>query len=1055
MLIRWCRGLPALGPMPDMLAAVALSTVAGAAPMQSLQPPLEDCERGTGHKPQRARRQEAWLEGRQRFLAERSPHQERGNANFVDFRSLDCKKIEEVFLGLGSNVSGYHLAAAFARLKKINERPPGHLLDALAQLTMHVGEARLHVRDSVSIFSSCASIGYFNSDLCNFLGGQIIKFQDFMGAREVGDLIHGITTLRKDWYRARSDKLGSRHTPPVWNEEEKMFGMEDDLLSCAISRVSFQKLKGASDPSALTSIMVGLGQMGCGSERVLGELARTVTDRRILMHMKARDLAQFLVSFARLRYKGEAIDILAQRAVGCLDHFNELELSNIAHSLGQVAYTNRAVLGVLAKEMANPQRLHRYIPQGLGMVLHGLANCHFSEFDVINALAKECSRPARLEASSAQDLAVVIYSLGKMGFRKMGIFVVLVGEAVKPCRLPQFTGHGLANILYGMAKTELCLAGLVLPLAKEIARSDRLREFSEQGLSNILYSFGLLGFKDPAILHQVAVEVMCPRRLRRFTNQALANILYGLSLSRFGEVGLLAPLNAEATDGRRMSHYPDQGLIAMMFACGQLGLREPVPALLKEFFARVDKVSLTGRVAILSALGNLNYRDNQVVAMLLGDLLSMNVLRQLRTKHIGDVLRALARLDYRDDDAVAVLVNEASTPHRLPDFLKHRFTRLVHSLGTLGYTDCRIWGLLVLEGIRRAPSWTPWEMARALVGYAKGKVQSLPLWEKAVVEMQAEGWFDDCVASDAAKIAWALGEVGFYAEGVFTSLVDKFTKEHEWREETMHEATSVMFACGVHNHCSDSLIKHSLANLLWDAPKAGADLSKFWDPPGLATAAWYLAVVDHLDSGTFSRLCQQMVQLEKTGHVLGHEDLNQLFLGHLCAKLDSVDAEGTLRKEVAQALESKEVSSLLLRAREGYLQHLSPQCPPSDAQNTVLLTLDRLGMSYRPNPLLKEACLVVDAELVGERTVVMVEGPDCFTSNKPASQHRRRGSAVLRNRLLGRQGWKVVCVPFYAWEHLDESGQEDYLRSALREQGSGERCQQGVVARQGSAEGAG
>ncbi|CAD7701196.1 unnamed protein product [Ostreobium quekettii] len=1023
MIARLSRAVPALAPMPSLWEAVALSTATGVAPLQL---PLESHAGDAADEVVYSMQQGLWP------FKNRQEKKQSVSHYFVDFRELSCQGIVDMFNRLGPNVAGQHLGAAFSRLKKMDERPPMSMLDDLAQLTMQVGTTKLNARDSVSILSSCSRMGYFNLDLFNFLGEHILKHQDFISMREVGDLIYGLTLLRKDWVKARKPNRGSPNRPLFSDEDEAMFPAEKDLVNCAISRIAYRRFSASHDSSSLTSIVWGLGQLGCGNERVCMELAKTVGSRRTLQYLMPRDLATALLGFARLQYRGKVTDTLAQEALQYLSRFNEVELANIVYALGQVKYTNKPVLDTIVGEITRPERLFMCTSQGLAAILHGLANCRFNNWDLTEALGRESVRPARLTTSSPQDLTMYIYSLGKMEFSDGGILQALLSEIVKPARLSRFSPHGLANILYGMAKSGFYPPSLVQPLAREICCSDRLQGFSEQGLSNILYSLGLMQFQDLAMLHQIVTEVVCPKRLQHLTNQGICNILYGLSQTDFRDKVLLAPLIKEAVNEQRVPHYTEQGLLNLMFACGNFGSLQPVGELLKEIEKRGKKVNTRGKVGILFSLGKLNYRDEGVVSKLLTQLMSMETLRSMRAKQICQVLHAMANLEYRDMDAVAVFANEAITPHRLSDFFERSFTLAVHSLGTLGYRDMRMWGLLAHEGARRASLWDPQEMATALVGYARGSVRSLLVWEASTRAMKAEGWLDNCTVSDAARIAWAFGKAGFYEETALRSLVHKFVCTHNWTKDTLHEATSMLFACGVHDHCSDILISYVLGNLLRQAPEA-TNLSEFCDPQALATTVWYMAVVGRLHARTFLQLCERVVQLEKRGHTLASEDLNQLFLGHQCVRLHAVEHEGSSLEDQDTALQSSEVSALLLRAGEGYLQHISSQSVPSELQNEVLQTLNRLGISHAPNVLLKEAYFVADAALLDERTVVEADGSVHFTCNKPAGQYRLLGSTVLRNRLLVLQGWKVVSVPFFAWEHLDERGQEGFLLKALRD----------------------
>jgi len=77
---------------------------------------------------------------------------------------------------------------------------------------------------------------------------------------------------------------------------------------------------------------------------------------------------------------------------------------------------------------------------------------------------------------------------------------------------------------------------------------------------------------------------------------------------------------------------------------------------------------------------------------------------------------------------------------------------------------------------------------------------------------------------------------------------------------------------------------------------------------------------------------------------------------------------------------------------------------------------------------------VRDASGVGG-LVVEVDGPAHYCVPRPnlPQQPKMLGQYVFKHRLLTKQGWRVVCVPYFEWDALADGAQrEAYLQAKLR-----------------------
>jgi len=96
----------------------------------------------------------------------------------------------------------------------------------------------------------------------------------------------------------------------------------------------------------------------------------------------------------------------------------------------------------------------------------------------------------------------------------------------------------------------------------------------------------------------------------------------------------------------------------------------------------------------------------------------------------------------------------------------------------------------------------------------------------------------------------------------------------------------------------------------------------------------------------------------------------------------------------------------------------------SQLQRRVFEALRRLGRSPELETLTDDGFSSIDISLAaqapgGERVAVEVDGPSHFTSSGSP-----KGSTLLRNFLLERRGWRVVCI---AYTHIDAASTDALL----------------------------
>ena len=63
----------------------------------------------------------------------------------------------------------------------------------------------------------------------------------------------------------------------------------------------------------------------------------------------------------------------------------------------------------------------------------------------------------------------------------------------------------------------------------------------------------------------------------------------------------------------------------------------------------------------------------------------------------------------------------------------------------------------------------------------------------------------------------------------------------------------------------------------------------------------------------------------------------------------------------------------------------------------------------------------LDYALVDQRIAIEVDGPSHFVAHGAGAGRSELGKTVLKRRLLGALGWRLVAVPFFEWGELNSS----------------------------------
>ena len=435
------------------------------------------------------------------------------------------------------------------------------------------------------------------------------------------------------------------------------------------------------------NVLRRLGTMGFPYRDVMIRLASETTEMLKMQKYNGQDLANLIHTIAVRDLQPEkhleAFEpYITNPAV--LMNFKDQELSNVIYGFALTKNVEKVPLfQVLGREAVRKKRLSRYTSQGLSLIVYSFGLVKFHDVPILVALSEECTKPERLSAFSEQALSNMIYALGllRVEYNSLKIFATqLLTEAIKPQRITAFNEQALANLVYSISF--LRMPQFTGPFLNEICKLDRLLALNDQGLSNIIQALGRLKYQNAQkieILLRAATE---RSREGNFSDMAKSNVLAALAglgirdrtllepflhkrsdreqhkqkttenlmamLEKYvrleiRDYKLINPILVEATRQKRLQGMTDHQLVAYLKRIFQLGMpsSKAIEPLVRELSDRASSLEPRTTAEALTSLATLEYPNPDVYAMLSQRLNRDEVLSQLTTSQMLQILQSL------------------------------------------------------------------------------------------------------------------------------------------------------------------------------------------------------------------------------------------------------------------------------------------------------------------------------------------------------------------------------------------------------------------------------
>jgi hypothetical protein len=185
----------------------------------------------------------------------------------------------------------------------------------------------------------------------------------------------------------------------------------------------------------------------------------------------------------------------------------------------------------------------------------------------------------------------------------------------------------------------------------------------------------------------------------------------------------------------------------------------------------------------------------------------------------------------------------------------------------------------------------------------------------------------------------------------------------------------------------------------------------------VTNALWALATLGWRANSETASVFQQLVDAMFSGNGnlhLSTAHLSQLLLAHLASHFLGLGWI-TLPQPILH---------LAVNAYREQAQKVTV----SSGQREVRECLRRLGVSHELECITADGLFSIHLAVVDRRIAIEFDGPSHFTRNtlEPLGHIR------LRDRLLSAMGWKVVSIPFFDWDRLQQPAKMDaYVKQRL------------------------
>lgn len=581
----------------------------------------------------------------------------------------------------------------------------------------------------------------------------------------------------------------------------------------------------------------------------------------------------------------------------------------------------------------------------------------------------------------AQAVSSVLNALTKFPFVDLGLVDDLVAAARRVA--PDLNGQGIFNVLNALAAFDVRdpeVLGALCVSARSMARGD----FGPQESSGALNALAKLDYYDVEAFRHLCAEAL--EAATGMTTIGVSNALNALVKVGHEDAKLAAKLLEEAE--RKADDMSPRSLAVVFNAVARLedggtrGGEGLVPALCRAVSARAKEAGFGPTFG------------NQEVAM---------------------ILNALARLGHLDLDALDALASSARSTVRPGDAKPQDVAMILNAFAKLERYDRELYGACCDAARGAVRTFTPQELGNTANAISKAKHVDVELFEEM------------CGAA-----------VGFARSGEFNSInLSNFMNamsRFDWKDEELIAALCAASRAKISEFSPQDISKtlNAMARLyvtddvtirvLCEEAKKKTEL---FNHQHVVNSLYSLATLSHYDRELFSSTIRHLESFGEDGFC--EEDLSQLYMIQLCLNVEQ--PQWGLSISPSLLSRASDVQDRMLFAAQSSKLHLR-----------VSKALADVGFAHRNECVVGGLSIDIlhEAPKGGQGgakgVIVEVDGPYHYLS-LPGRGHRD-GNVVgyykLKERLLEKQGYKVLHVPYMEWDAMSGKEQhKEFLRQLL------------------------
>lgn len=428
------------------------------------------------------------------------------------------------------------------------------------------------------------------------------------------------------------------------------------------------------------------------------------------------------------------------------------------------------------------------------------------------------------DCASAGDLCKKLRILAKARDSNRLIELEFVAKHIA-LHASELDPYAIANVFQSCKMGGYLDQSLITALVNRIVDGNLFNQFDSIQIGMSIHSLGVLsrnlarvsgaglGIESKLACIILASE-LCEKEVAN--EQVVSNVVYGLgNLFRIGK-------------GQRMK----QALVECMEGISAEVCRSE----------RLHKYTEQALSNIIYGWALMGWKSKDNIQTICEEIVQSARLRNYSEQELCNVIYGLGQLEYFDEESVLGLSMEVIAPHRLRKFSHKELCLVIHGIAQC-VTTC---------------------------GRSDVKIGLVPVVRKLAKEARQANRLKQYNVTDLAMLICGFGVLDSDGNDTLTSYFTRFVKMNRSSAGLQKEdLTKVLLTCVRSNHKHQGFLDLVEEQIAFNR----IDLNSSFT---ITLVLWCLAKLNHLKSGTFLKLCRQLVQLKHNGEKLSLQSCVQL-----------------------------------------------------------------------------------------------------------------------------------------------------------------------------------